>query len=336
MAAMQETCNPEGADWRPGASLEALRLRARLLAQVRNFFAVRGVLEVETPLLSRAATTDPALDSFRTLYAGAGAAEELPLYLHTSPEFAMKRLLAAGCGPIYQICKAFRRGEWGRRHNPEFTLLEWYRPGWDHLRLMDEVEQLVTDLLGGELGSDKAERMSYAEAFHRHAGIDPHRAGVDELRRRAADHGIAGVAGLEGRDGWLDLLLTHCVEPHLGRGRLTFIYDYPASQAALAQVVPGNPPLAQRFELYWAGVELANGFHELGDAAEQHRRFQQDAAVRRIGGLPELPPDERLLAALAHGLPACAGVALGFDRLFMLATGADSLDEVLSFSFPRA
>lgn len=325
-------------DWRPCATVETLRLRARLLSLVRAFFERRGVLEVETPILSAAAVTDPNLASLAARYTGPGAPHGRTLYLHTSPEFPMKRLLAAGSGSIYQICKVFRDGEAGRRHNPEFTMLEWYRVGFDHQRLMDEVEALVAEALQGRLDPGPAERLSYGEAFRRYAGIDPHTASVDELRACAADHGIAPVPGLEPdeRDAWLDLLLTHRVEPHLGRGRLTFIYDYPASQAALARVRPGVPALAERFELYLDGIELANGFHELGDAGEQRRRFAADNARRGAAGLPQVPADERLLAALENGLPECAGVALGFDRLVMIAGGLASLGEALAFPIDRA
>lgn len=323
-------------DWRPTAELDALRRRARILTEIRTFFAVRGVLEVETPLLSSAGTTDPQLESFASRYHGPGRAHGLALYLHTSPEFAMKRLLAAGSGAIYQLCKVFRQGEFGTRHNPEFTLLEWYRPGWDHCRLMDEVAMLVGGILGGDYAAQPPQRLSYADAFLRHVGLDPHSATEAALREAAQRHGIAAVPGLEGRDRWLDLLLTHRVEPHLGRGSLSFLYDYPASQAALARIDPGAPATARRFELYCEGVELANGFHELGDAAEQERRFAAEREARRSQGLADVPADRRLLAALEAGLPECAGVALGVDRLVMLATGAASIDQVIAFPLDRA
>lgn len=326
----------EPSDWKPSAPLAALALRAQLLARVRDFFAQRQVLEVETPLLGTAAATDPQLDSFVTRYTGPGAAHGQPLYLHTSPEFEMKRLLAAGSGAIFQICKVFRNGEAGRLHNPEFTLLEWYRPGLDHHRLMDEVEGLARDALAPwrELGA--GERLAYREAFLRHAGIDPHAADSAQLAACAAAQGINPPAGGLGIDAWRDLLLTHLVEPHLGRSGPTFLYDYPASQAALARIRPGALPLAERFELYIDGVELANGYHELGDAGAQRARFDADLATRRAAGQDAVPVDERLLAALAHGLPDCAGVALGVDRLLMLAARARSLDEVLAFPIARA
>ena len=321
-------------DWRPGASLGLLRARAAIMAQIRGFFAERDVLEVETPLLSPAGTTDPQLESFVTRYVGPGAAQGRTLYLHTSPEFAMKRLLASGSGSIYQLCKVFRQGEAGRRHNPEFTLLEWYRVGWDHCQLMDEVAQLVGSVLGGDYARE-AERLTYAQAFERYAGIDPHRASLQMLRDCALGRRIDVGGALEQRDEWLDLLLTHLVEPQLGRGRLTFVYDYPASQAALARIEPGDPPLARRFELYCEGVELANGFHELGDAAEQAQRFAAERSLRRQRGLHDVPADQHLLAALEAGLPDCAGVALGVDRLVMLATGCTSIDQALAFSIER-
>jgi len=324
--------------WRPGADLATLRLRAELLARIRAFFAARGVLEVETPLLSAAAITDPHLASFATGYAGPGPRDGQTLYLQTSPEFAMKRLLAAGSGCIYQIARVFRDGEAGRRHNPEFTLLEWYRVGFDHHRLMDEVVELATALLEDRLPLAEPERLSYREAFERHLGLNPHRTSVAELAGCAARCGVSIPPGMpkEDVDPWLDLLLTQRIEPQLGQGRLCFVYDYPASQAALARLRPGDPPVGERFELYLDGIELANGFHELGDAVEQRRRFEAENRARQAQGLPVMPVDEHLLAALEFGLPECAGVALGVDRLVMLAAGKTSLAEVLAFPFERA
>jgi lysyl-tRNA synthetase class 2 len=322
------------ADWRPSAAPATLPARAQLLGQIRAFFAEAGVLEVETPALSSAGATDPALASLTTRYLGPLAPHGAVLYLQTSPEAAMKRLLVAGSGPIYQICRAFRDGERGRLHNPEFTLLEWYRPGWDHRRLMGEVAALVRRAVGRDLPE---ERLTYAEVFDRSLGIDPHAAQREQLRALAIREGVPGAESiaLDTRDAWLDLLLTHCIEPGLGRDGLCFLYDYPATQAALARVRPGDPPVSERFELYWQGVELANGFHELADAAEQRHRFAQDNARRRAAGLPEVAVDERLLAALSSGLPECAGVALGIDRLLMLALGAERIDDVLAFPLGR-
>ncbi|MBN2887428.1 MAG: EF-P lysine aminoacylase GenX [Chromatiaceae bacterium] len=316
--------------WRPSAPLAALRARGTLLARVRAFFAEAGVLEVDTPILSRAGVSDPALTSLR-----ARTGDGRLLYLHTSPEFPMKRLLAAGSGPIYQICKVFRDDERGRLHHPEFSMLEWYRPGWDEGRLMDEVAALVRLVL--ERPELPVERLSYRDLFRQRLDLDPWTASLDALRARALEAGIGGAESLElERDAWLDLLLSHCLEPQLGRGRLTFIHEYPPSQAALARVRPGDPPVAERFELYLEGVELANGFCELIDAEEQRARFLADLAIRESRGQHCPPLDERLLAALEAGLPECAGVALGLDRLLMQATGARHIDEVLAFPVERA
>jgi lysyl-tRNA synthetase class 2 len=326
-------------DWRPTASLDILKLRARMLAHIRAFFADRAVLEVETPVLSAAGIPDPNLYSFTTHYTGPGAAHGRELYLHTSPEFGMKRLLAAGSGSIFQVGKVFRDGESGRLHNPEFTMLEWYRVGYDHRALISEVAELVTGLLSAHIPLAATESLSYQEAFQRHTGIDPHRASHEQFAGCAASHAIHPPDELAGQHDatlWRDLLLSHVVEPRLGVGRLTFVYDYPASQAALARVRPGVPPLASRFELYVNGIELANGFHELADAAEQRSRFERQLHARTAARLPAVPLDERLLAALNEGLPDCAGVALGFDRLVMLAAGARTLEEVIAFPIDRA
>lgn len=325
-------------DWRPTASLGALKLRARMLDRIRAFFAERGVLEVETPVLSGTAATDPHLQSLATRYTGPGAAHGRALHLHTSPEFPMKRLLAAGAGSIYQICKVFRDGEAGRRHNPEFTMLEWYRVGFDQHTLMDEVAELVTHAVAGTLRLAAPERISYSEAFLGHLGLDPHTTDIAAFAERARARGVPVPASMpaDDLDAWRDLLLTQLIEPRLGKGRLTFVYDFPVSKAALARIRPGDPPVAERFELYLEGVELANGFHELTDAAEQRRRFEHDNARRGALGLPAVPHDEQLLAALAHGLPDCAGVALGFDRLVMLAAGAPSVRDVIAFPIERA
>ncbi len=313
-----------------------LRRRATLLAQIRTFFAEREVMEVETPLLCSAANTDPQIESFSTVCSGPGDSPRRTLYLHTSPEFSMKRLLAAGCGPIYQICKVFRQGEIGRYHNPEFTLLEWYRPGFDHHHLMQEVETLVLQAIPEHRLGD-TEYLTYQEAFETHAGLDPHCAPLEEIRRCVAHHGleVEGMAA-DDRTEWLDLLMTHLVQPRLGEGRLTFLFGYPASQAALARIVPGNPAVAARFELFLEGVELANGFHELTDAEEQEARFLNDLQRREERGQIQPPIDQRLLGALRHGLPPCAGVALGIDRLLMLASGATQISEVIGFPFQRA
>ena len=325
-------------DWRPCASLPMLRARAGLLRRLRDFFAARDILEVETPVLSRAASSELHLESFVTRYRGSQTGADNCLYLHTSPEYPMKRLLAAGSGAIFQIAKVFRDGESGSRHNPEFTLLEWYRIDFDHWRLMDEVDALVRNVLPDCLVQRPTQRLSYREAFLHYAGIDVHSATVEALADCANTQGIAVSQTAAGfaRNTWLDMLMTHVVEPCLGQDGLTFIYDYPADQASLARIRPGEPSLAERFELYVQGVELANGFCELTDPVEQHQRFEQDNAARCTRGLPTAPLDEHFLAALAHGLPACAGVALGVDRLLMLVSGARSIQEVLAFPVDRA
>jgi lysyl-tRNA synthetase class 2 len=324
-------------DWRPTVSLDVLKLRAGLLARIRAFFARLDVLEVDTPVLSRAASTDPALSSFKTYCHGPGAVQDEPRYLHTSPEFPMKRLLAAGSGSIYQICKVFRDGESGARHNPEFTLLEWYRTGFDHLDLMDEVQRLVTDVLADIMPIDSVQHWSYRELFVEIAGIDPFTATAVELGTLLQSRYDVTAVGLavDDKDVWLDLLMTHVIEPRLGNG-LMFIRDYPASQAALARLRPVSPPVAARFEVYLNGIELANGFHELADAQEQRQRFDSELGRRRENGDEAVPMDENLLSALQAGLPNCAGVALGLDRLLMLASDSKCVQDVMAFPFETA
>jgi len=319
------------ADWRPGASLEALRVRAALLARTREFFAARAVLEVDTPLVINAPVTDLHIASARVaLEPPAG-----PLFLHTSPEYAMKRLLAAGSGDIYQICHVVRGNERGRLHNPEFTLIEWYRLGATLEALVDEVEALVRVLLGPAAAARAGERVSYGEAFGRALGLDPFAATDEALRAAARRLGWEGDRSAS-RDELLEFLMGFGVGPKLGGGALTFVHGYPASQAALAELDPRDARAALRFELYCDGIELANGFKELRAPAEQRARFERDNAARRRAGLPVWPPDERLLAALAAGLPECAGVALGFDRTLMLALGAAHIEAVLPFPTGRA
>ena len=320
------------ADWRPTATAAALRARAAMLAEARGFFSARGVLEVETPALGMATVTDPQIESLRSAVSGIAH----PFYLGTSPEFAMKRLLAAGLGDIYQICKVYRDGERGRWHNPEFTLVEWYRVGYDDDALMRETEEFVAQLLAPHRRLLPAERLTYAGALQRYAGVDVLHADGAELARAATAFGIACEADLD-FDARLDLLMGLVVGPRLGRdGRPSFICDYPASQASLARLKPGLPPVAARFELYLDGIELANGFHELCSAVEQRARFAADLTRRRSHGQSEVPIDARLLDALDAGLPDCAGVALGFDRLVAVALGAASLSEVMAFPLERA
>ena len=322
-------------DFRPAATLKILRLRADLLRRTREFFDRRRFLEVETPCLSADVVVDRHLDPLATVlpYDPRQPQSGRRLYLQTSPEFHMKRLLAAGSGPIYQIARAFRAGETGPRHNPEFTLVEWYRPG-DGLdagmTLLDELSQSL-------LGLAQAERLSYREAFERHVGLGPHNANIEALDRAMAKAGGASLKlAPDDRDGRLDYLLITLVEPHFGVRQPTILYDYPASQAALAQVRPGPPPVAERFELYVRGVELANGYRELLDAGILAERNRSNNQQRVADGKPPLPEESRLLAAMRAGLPESVGVALGFDRLVMLAAGAHSIDEVLTFPIDRA
>lgn len=307
-----------------------------MLARIREFFRCRDILEVETPALSAAAATDPHLHSFTVRAAFADSRVALR-YLHTSPEFPMKRLLAVGSGSIYQICKVFRDAEVGRLHNPEFTLVEWYRVGFGYHELMDEVAALVAESLEGFRALAPTEKLTFRDVFVRATSIDPHGATTEEMIDLARARGIV-TAGLsaDDRDGWRDLLLTQLVEPELGNGRLTFVYDYPAAAAALARIRPGEPPVAERFELYLDGIELANGFQELTDPREQRRRFEEDARTRKQRGLPVVPMDDRLIGALTHGLPPSSGVALGFDRLVMTAARTASVAETLAFPVDRA
>jgi len=330
---LSESTGKNGGELR-GATAEALRLRARLLAQAREFFAQRGILEVETPLLSRGVVVDRHLDPPVCRYGSAAGGGE-KLYLQTSPEAAMKRLLASGMGAIYQVAHAFREGERGRLHNPEFTIIEWYRPGLNHHELMDEVGALVSLLLPEHSKDGGWEKLSYRQLFRDRLGIDPLECGAGELGQAAEKLGVEleGEFDWKDRDAWLDLLLSTRLQDDLGSERPVFVYDYPASQAALARLCPEEPRLAERFELYIAGIELCNGYHELLDAAEQRTRFEKANDQRRSDGREPLAPDERLLEALESGLPECSGVALGFDRLVMLALGADSIDEVLPFPF---
>jgi lysyl-tRNA synthetase class 2 len=317
-------------DWRASASLATLQRRAQLLAATRQFFAARAVLEVDTPMVINAPVSDVHLHSARVTFANDTDA----FYLHTSPEYAMKRLLADGTGDIYQICHVVRARERGRLHNPEFTLVEWYRLGWDLNALIEEVDALVRVLLGPRAPARPLQRISYQQAFLEHVALDPFTATHAELTAAARAAGFAGAAAE--RDELLELLMSLRVGPKLGRTALTFVHGYPASQAALARLDPADPRTALRFELYCEGVELANGFHELGDAAEQRARFERDLTARRRLGLGATALDERLLAALAAGLPECCGVALGFDRTVMLAIGADSIDAALAFPLERA
>jgi lysyl-tRNA synthetase class 2 len=326
--------------WRPTATRRMLEHRAQLLARCRKFFAARGVLEVDTPVVVNAAVTDVHIHSARvqlneatSISSGPGTTR--PFFLHSSPEYAMKRLLASGSGDIYQICHVVRGYERGRQHNAEFTLIEWYRQGFTITELMTEVEALVRDLVGAMALSLASERLSYRDAFIRELQLDPFIATESQLAGAASKIGFSG-AGHAARDELLELLMGTLVGPHLGHAALTFVHSFPASQAALARLDPEDPQAALRFELYCEGIELANGFQELASAAEQRARFERDNEERRHRGLPTVALDERLLGALEAGLPECAGVAIGFDRTLMVAATAQSIDEVLAFPTERA
>ena len=302
--------------------IDTLQAWAGVLAELREFFAVRNVLEVQTPLARDYGVTDPYQHCFQLIDPTAGGATAG--FLQPSPESAMKQLLAAGSGSIYQLCKAFRAGESGSNHRTEFTMLEWYRVGYDHLQLMDEVADLVKDLLGPL----PVERLTWREAFIRHAGVDPVVAEVAQLSAQLPESmSFSDDAEDAGRRRLiLDRLLVSRVEPYLGHGCMTFLYDYPADQAALARVRDDPWPVAERFELYIKGLEIANGFHELNDSTEQRRRFELDNRLRKQDGLAEAIIDEPLLNCLDH-LPDCAGVALGVDRLIKISIGAGGLGD---------
>lgn len=313
--------------WRPNADINTLQARSRLFADIRAFFAGRGVMEVDTPLLSAAGATDPQLRSLAVSEGG---------YLVTSPEFAMKRLLAAGGGPIYQLGHVFRAGERGRWHNPEFCMLEWYRPGWPVARLIGELGELLESL-----GAPAPGRTVYGEVFREALDLDPHDAPVAALRARAEALSLAPADapaddGENRRGFWLDLLMGTHVGPRLGRDAPVVVTDFPACQAGLTRVRAGESPVAERFELYWRGVELANGGDELTDADELRRRAAADLDTRAEEGDSAPPVDGRLLAALEHGLPACSGVAVGVDRLLALLLGFDRLEAALPFASDRA
>lgn len=321
----------DASDWQPSASIATLRERARLLSVVRAFFAERGVLEVETPVLGHGGSTDVHLDSL-SLAATTPAGRER-LWLQTSPEFHMKRLLAAGSGPIFQLARNFRDGEVGRHHNLEFTMLEWYRPGFSLAELIDETEALIRTLLP-DAGPRRLRR--YRELFRECLAIDPFTTPLEALRRLASERGGLAMADSD-RDGCLDLLMGLVIEPTLGRHGIDVVIDYPASQAALARKLrdpEDGVEVAARFEVYVNGLELANGYDELTDAAEQATRFADDNRQRERLGKPPIDVDTRLIAALNAGMPAGSGVALGFDRLIQLALGKPNVAEVMAFATP--
>ena len=324
-------------DWRPTADLDAMRLRARLYATIRAFFADRGVLEVETPVLSVAGNTDVNIQSFSLEFSGRTDGAPRTRWLRTSPEFPLKRLLAAGIGDCYELGRVFRDGEAGGRHNPEFTMLEWYRVGWDHLRLIDETVALVQGALVLVAREATVSQTTFRDLYRERLGLDPLLAAEAELQAALGDVRI-DPDGLT-RDDWLDLLMTHRLQPAFANDEILVVRDWPASQCALAKIRSahdGEPAVAERFELYLGPLELANGYHELTDAAEQRARFQRDLATRRARGATCPPVDERLLASMASGLPDCAGVALGVERLLMALLGTTRIADAIAFDFARA
>ena len=325
--------------WQATASHEVLLERALMLKNIRAFFDARGILEVETPLLSQYSTTDPHLDSLQSRF------RDQPCYLNTSPEYAMKRLLAGWKKPIYQICKAFRDDELGPDHNPEFTMLEWYQPGYDAVKLMDELADLVVDLCRlsklSSMGKVQFESLSYQQAFEDFVGINPHQTTALECYQFAQANNVEIPQGLGADDelnDWLDWLLTQLVLPAFDRNAFTFLYDYPASQSALAKIAKNEQQVlvAKRFELFFGEIELANGFFELTDAAEQLKRFQHENRVRKQAAKEQGLIDENFIAALKYGLPECSGVAMGLDRFLMVLTNNPGINQVLSFPWDSA
>ena len=320
--------------WEPSAAIEVLRARAQFLKKVREYFDTRGVYEVDPPLLSEGVATDPHLNAFDV-----ACASGKYRYLQTSPEFGMKRMIAAGSGAIYCLGKVFRKDELGRRHNPEFTMLEWYRPHWDHHQLMTEVDDFIATMVG----TQPATMTTYRDLFETHLGINPHTISMEALPQIAITRGVVSQHEIPAlsRDGWLDLLISTCIEPLLGLDRPVIVSEFPASQASLAKIREVSDAhesywVAERFEYYLGGMELANGYHELCCAQEQQSRFEEDIQLRREMQLPDRPIDHLLIAALAHGFPPCAGVALGIDRLLMFHQKVNHIAQVLPFDWERA
>jgi lysyl-tRNA synthetase class 2 len=318
-------------NWKPTASVAVLKQRAQMLADIRTFFKLREVLEVETPALSQAANSDPYIESF--------SLDNGQRFLQTSPEYAMKRLLAAGCGDIYQICKVWREEEAGSHHNPEFTLLEYYRVGFNYRQLMAEVEELLMSLLGLQ---KKAKYYSYQQLFIELLQLNPHKAQHSELIDCARQHipqlEIGAEASWQKQD-LLDVLLTHCLEPYFAKDQLIFLYDYPVTQSALATVRAATQTevaVAERFEVYLGAVELANGYQELIDADKNAQVLETELVQRQLQGQKQLPKDRYFLQAMEIGMPAASGVAIGLDRLLMCATGQNKIQQVISFAWDRA
>lgn len=312
--------------WQPSASIDSLRQRAHLIARIRQFFQQRHYLEVETPIMAHYGVSDPYLTNIKAVF------RNKEYCLQTSPEYHMKRLLASGSGPIFQLARVFRDDELGRWHNPEFTLLEWYQLDIDHHALMDEIDLLLQEMLH----CAPMQRLTYQHAFIEACGLDPFTASRAMLQHCLLEHDLQGVLATDESDPdqYLFLLMSHVVEPFLAQKNVPVaVYHFPLSQAALAQTRDG---VAERFEVYYAGVELANGFHELTEASAQSQRFQQDILKRAQLSFAPVVPDPWLLQALEHGLPACSGVALGVDRLLALVLQKQSIAEVIAFDVQRA
>ena len=318
-------------EWQPTAPIKNLLARAKIIAEIRRFFCDRGLLEVDTPILSEFGVTDVHLSTFSTEFDSPLCSQPKQLWLSTSPEYPMKRLLAAGSGPIFQLCKVFRNEEAGRKHNPEFTMLEWYRPFFDMYRLINEVDDLLQDILD----CPPAESVSYQYIFQEYVGLDPLSASLEELINKAQEHQLMDAENCD-RDTLLQFLFSMVVEPKIGKDCPLAVYHFPATQAALAQISSEDLRVAERFEFYYKGLELANGFTELTDAREQEHRFNQDNQQREKLGLPQRAIDYRFIEALKAGMPNCSGVALGVDRLIMIALGAENIKEVISFTIDNA
>lgn len=325
-----------GDGWQPTCSIEYLHYRAQMLAAIRKFFLERAVLEVETPVLCQHSGTDPQLDFFKTEFYLSPARQTL--YLQTSPEFAMKRLLAAGSGSIFQICKAFRNGETGRFHNPEFTILEWYRVDFTLDQLMLEVEDLIKILALPFMELNSARVCSYQAVFEQFTGLDPLVFSLSKYSDYVIQAGFPEAVRLceNSHELWLDFIFSHRVQPHLGNNALCMVHSYPACQSSLARLNPVDLRITDRVEIFINGVELGNGYRELTDADEQEKRFEQEIAHRKAHQLSVVAKDTRLLAALKSGLPDCSGIAIGLDRLLLILTGAENIDRILAFPVSRA
>lgn len=323
-------------DWQPTCSIELLRLRAQILDDIRRFFSTRAVLEVETPVLSYSSGTDPQLDFFTTDYCSPPL--QHTLFLQTSPEFAMKRLLAAGSGSIYQICKAFRNGESGRFHNPEFTLLEWYRVGFTLPQLMDEIAELMAVLFNGHRALKPTQRFSYQEIFKCYTGLNPLEFSYQDYCAYALENQLSDAVSICGYDHalWLDFIFSHKVQPRLGENSVCMVHGYPVCQSSLARINEYNSQITDRVEVFLNGIELGNGYYELTDAKEQERRFDQEIAIRQQRKYPVTVKNKHLVAALEAGLPECSGIAIGLDRLLMLLANSATINDVLNFPLHRA